>query len=113
MYSRIRREGAAKMDKADFINRLVELRTCEGVSARDMSLSMGQGESYINNIENGSSFPSLTGFFYICEYFRISPKEFFDVEVSAPTKIRELADAAKHLDGEQLDHLIAFIKTIK
>ncbi len=101
------------MDKADFTKRLIELRMNKGVSAREMSLSIGQGESYITSIENGLRSPSLAGFFYICDYFRISPKEFFDFEVLAPTKIRDLADAAKHLNSEQLDHLIAFIKTIK
>ncbi len=101
------------MDKADFAKRLVELRMSKGVSARDMSLSIGQGESYISSIENGLRSPSLAGVFYICDYFGISPMEFFDFETPAPTKVRELADAAKHLNGEQLDHLIAFVKTIK
>ena len=41
------------MDYIDwFPERLVELRNQKGVSARDMSLSLGQSESYINKIEN-------------------------------------------------------------
>ena len=59
------------MEQSDFIKRLVELRVSKGVSARDMSLSMGQSPGYINNIENGVNFPSMTVFFYICEYFGI------------------------------------------
>lgn len=43
------------MEQADFIKRLVELRMNKGVSARDMSLSIGQSSSYINNIETGVS----------------------------------------------------------
>lgn len=35
-----------------FCKRLTELRLEKGVSARDMSLSLGQSESYINHIEN-------------------------------------------------------------
>ena len=35
-----------------FSKRLAELRQEKGVSARDMSLSLGQSESYINKIEN-------------------------------------------------------------
>ncbi len=38
------------------------------VSARDMSLSIGQNAGYINTIESGKAFPSMTVFFYICEY---------------------------------------------
>ena len=58
------------MEKADFIKRLVELRVNKGASARDMSLSIGQSAGYINNIENGINYPSMTVFFYICELCR-------------------------------------------
>lgn len=47
--------------------RIANLRVLKNVSARDMSLSMGQNENYINHIENGKSMPSMQGFFYICE----------------------------------------------
>lgn len=60
-----------------FCKRLTELRLEKGVSARDMSLSLGQSESYINRIENQKMLPSMTVFFYICEYFEISPHDFF------------------------------------
>ena len=35
------------MEKETFIKRLVELRMGKGVSARDMSLSLGQSAGYI------------------------------------------------------------------
>ena len=44
----------------EFPQRLAELRTKKGVSARDMSLSIGQGPGYINNIENGHNLPSMS-----------------------------------------------------
>ena len=59
-------------------NRIAQLRMQNNVSARDMSLSLGQNDSYINRIENKKALPSLQGLFYICEYFSISPQEFFD-----------------------------------
>ncbi len=101
------------MEQKDFIKRLVELRMAKGVSARDMSLSIGQSASYINNIESGMSFPSMTGFFYICEYLGISPSEFFNTSIAAPVKVQELMDAVKDLNNEQLDHLIAIVKGLK
>ena len=52
-------------------NRIAQLRQQKGVSARDMSLSLGQNSSYINQIENRKALPSLQGLFYICEYFDI------------------------------------------
>lgn len=85
----------------------------KGVSARDMSLTLGQSASYINNIENGVNLPSMSTFFYICEYFDISPMEFFDTENSNPTKSKELLEAIKNLSSEQLEHLIAIAKGLK
>lgn len=98
------------LTEKEFSLRLAQLREAKGMSARDMSLSMGQNPGYINNIESGKSMPSLSGFFYICEYLRISPKDFFDVESGDPSKAAELYSAAKKLNSEQLDSLIAIAK---
>lgn len=55
------------MYEEDFPRRLVQLRGLKGVSARDMSLSIGQNPGYINTIENGKAFPTMQSFFYICD----------------------------------------------
>ena len=53
----------------DFIqNRIGHLRMQKRVSAREMSLSIGQNESYINRIENKNALPSMQRFLFICEY---------------------------------------------
>lgn len=101
------------LTEKDFSMRLAQLREVKGVSARDMSLSMGQNPGYINNIESGKSMPSLTGIFYICDYLGITPKEFFDVEVKNPSKASELYSVAKILNNEQLDNLIALAKGLR
>ena len=44
--------------------RVSQLRMQKGVSARDMSLSLGQSESYINKIENKKALPSITCLLY-------------------------------------------------
>lgn len=98
------------MDKEQFIQRLTALRMQKGVSARDMSLSLGQSPGYINNIENGVNYPSMSVFFYICDYFEISPKEFFDTATPNPSKLNELVAAARGLNDAQLDNLIALAK---
>lgn len=61
--------------------RLAKLRVAKGVSARDMSLSLGQNENYINMIENKRNNPSMEVFFNICEFLNITPQEFFDDQV--------------------------------
>lgn len=95
------------------MKRLSQLRMNKGVSARDMSLSIGQSAGYINNIENGVNLPSMAAFFYICDYLGVTPKDFFDVEYTNPSKAQQLLEAAKELDNDQLDHLIALVKGLK
>lgn len=92
-----------------FVERLAALRNQKNVSAREMSLALGQNGSYINRIENKLAFPSMQSFFYICEYLQISPKEFFDVDNPAPGKINQITEEAKKLDDFQLDTVLAVI----
>ncbi len=100
----------------DYVNwfpkRLTELRIQKGVSARDMSLSLGQSESYVNKIENKRAMPSMTGFFYICEYLGISPNEFFNIESIAPQKEKELLNSLDKLTAQQIEHILLIIKDI-
>lgn len=101
------------MEKDEFSRRLSQLRINKGVSARDMSLSIGQSAGYINNIENGVNYPAMQSFFYICDYLGITPMEFFDVENSNPQKTSELLSVLKGLSSDQLEHFIAIAKELK
>lgn len=101
------------MEREEFCNRLTQLRLNKGVSARDMSLSIGQSPNYINAIECGGNYPSMATFFYICEYFGITPCDFFNTEATNPTKVIELCEIAESLSNEQLDILIALVKELK
>jgi len=101
------------MDKEKFIERLVQLRMSKNVSARDMSLSIGQSINYINQIESGKNLPSMTAFFYICEYLGVSPQEFFDTENTIPELTRELLEVSKGLDMETMKYTIGLLKKIK
>lgn len=103
-------KGVEQMDKQAFAERLTALRISAGVSARDMSLSIGQSPSYIHSIENGSSFPSMTCFFYICDYLHITPQEFFAEDVEEPVWLQDVMNAAKRLNREQLQHLTAIMR---
>lgn len=98
------------MQPEEFIARLTQLRIKHGVSARDMSLSLGQNASYINNIENGKALPSMTVFFYICDYFNISPQEFFSYENPNPEKTTQLEYDLHLLTDNQLNIVIDLVK---
>lgn len=92
--------------------RIAQLRTKKGVSARDMSLTLGQSESYINTIENKKSLPSMTVFLYICEYFGITPQEFFDEGNTDPETLKELIENLKRLDEKSLSHIAGLAKEL-
>lgn len=90
--------------------RLAELRTKKGVSARDMSLSIGQNPGYINNIETGKALPSMSAFFFICDFLGITPKEFFDTDSKNPEDLRTLTENLKKLDQNQLQNISSIVK---
>ena len=102
------------MIDTDFISdRIAKLRNKKNISARDMSLSLGQSQSYINNIENKKALPSMQMFLYICDYLGVEPKDFFEEDITDPSKLNEAVEAFKSLSPKQLDLLIALAKEMK
>lgn len=93
--------------------RVAQLRIKHGSTAREMSLALGQNDTYINKIENKKALPSLQGLFYICEYLGITPQEFFDVDNKNPERLREIIREIKTLDDESLGHLLGIIRKMK
>ena len=97
----------------DFLpERLAKLRTQKGVSARDMSLSLGQANNYINNIENKKSLPSMQAFFYICEYLSVTPQEFFDNANAYPEALQVFIAEAKKLDLQSMEYILGIMKKL-
>lgn len=94
----------------EFALRLAQLRNKKGVSARDMSLSIGQNAGYINSIESGKAFPSMAVFFYICEYLQISPRDFFDGDSKNPEKLNEIIANLQKLDDNQLNSISEIVR---
>lgn len=88
------------------------MRLKKGVSARDMSLTLGLTENYINHIENKKSLPSFTSFFYICEYLNVTPQEFFDEGNAHPEKLNEIVADLKRLDENTFSHIAGIVKAI-
>jgi transcriptional regulator with XRE-family HTH domain len=93
-----------------FPERLSKLRAKKGVSARDMSLSLGQSENYINMIENKKAFPSMSQFFNICDYLKITPQEFFESGNDNPEKLNGVIADLKKLDDKTLSHVAEIVK---
>ena len=97
----------------DFVpERLAKLRALKGVSARDMSLSLGQANNYVNNIENKKSLPAMQSFFYICEYLGVTPQEFFDEGNACLQTLQEFMTEAKKLDSKSMEYILGIMKEL-
>ena len=97
----------------DFLpERLAKLRTQKGISARDMFLSPGQANNYINIIENKKALPSMQAFFYICEYLDVTPQEFFDEGNAHPEALQAFIAEAKKLDSQSLEYILGIMKKL-
>ncbi len=89
---------------ADFVrDRITQLRLQKGLSEYKMSYDLGHSRGYINNISSGKSLPSMNEFFAICEYFDITPIEFFNEEVSNPQLMGSIFSDIQKLNDEDLD----------
>ena len=92
--------------------RIKILRKQKGVSARDMSLSIGQNATYINQIEIGRKLPSLQALFYICDYLKITPHQFFEDDNPAPKMLEELIEELKKLDAKTLELITDLVRQL-
>jgi Predicted transcriptional regulators len=95
-----------------FAERLSKLRINKGVSARNMSLSLGQSADYINRIESSKAFPSMQAFFNICEYLEITPSDFFNMELSSPKSVNDMIGSIDKLDEDTRKLLLELIKKL-
>ena len=89
---------------AEFVReRITQLRLQKGVSEYKMSYDLGHSRGYINNISSGKSLPSMLEFFAICDYFDISPVEFFSDSISNPKLLRDTVSGLEQLNADDLE----------
>ena len=92
--------------------RITELRILKGVSEYKMSLDLGHSKSYIQSISSGRALPSLPELFYICDYFGISVRDFFDESIDHPALINDLLRLAGKMKSEDLEMLVLISKRL-
>ncbi len=100
------------MDKKFVQERISRIRNAHGISARKLSLELGQSTEYINQIENGKSLPSLEGLFNFCDYFKISLGEFFDESVNFPIEYAKIIEELNKMDKLAIDSVYELLKLI-
>ena len=97
------------MDYAYIKQRITDLRIEKGVSEYQMSLDLGHSRSYMQNISAGRSKPSIEEFLYICDYFGITPRDFFDEKNQEPILIQKALSGMRSLTDKELVALINLI----
>ena len=98
---------------ANFVReRITQLRIQKDVSEYKMSYDLGHSRGYINNISSGKTLPSMTEFFAICDYFGISPVEFFNINSCNPKLSRTIIEALDLLDEDDLQLTLTNIKRL-
>ena len=99
------------MDYTAYIrNHITELRMKKGISEYQMSLDLGQNRNYIQGISSGKALPSMAQFLNICEYFEITPMQFFDGEMIYPQLVRKAMDGMRELSDSDMLLLLSLIQ---
>lgn len=83
-------------------NRITQLRLRKGVSEYQMGYDLGHSRGYVYNISSGRSLPPMSEFFAICEYFNITPAEFFDEKNLNPELVQKAVTGLKKLNEGDL-----------
>lgn len=89
--------------------RITQLRLRKGVSEYQMSYDLGHSRGYVYNISSGKALPPLKEFFAICDYFEITPQQFFDTSAPNPELIQKAVEGMKQLSEDDLLMLLGII----
>ena len=88
--------------------RITDLRLAKGVSEREMSLALGKGPNFVNQIASGNIMPLLANFFDICEYLEVTPAEFFITPVDSSAVISKISSDLSRFDTASLHEFYNF-----
>ena len=100
------------MDKKYVADRITELRIKKNVSEYQMSLDLGKNKSYIQNISSRRCLPSMGQFYEICQYFNITPYQFFDEGLHNLPLYQKACDLLKQLDEDDMMTIIPLLKRL-
>ncbi|WP_138296617.1 MULTISPECIES: helix-turn-helix transcriptional regulator [unclassified Clostridium] len=90
--------------------RIDELRRKRNISESKLSELIGYNRSYITQITNGSNMPTFAALEAICNFFEITPAQFFDPQYGGEASVefyaKELARLEKEKDRAFIYHLL-------
>ena len=104
--------GGIIMDEKFVRERITQLRLRKGVSEYRMSYDLGHSRGYVHNISSGKALPPMKEFFAICDYFGLTPQQFFDEGTQNPELIQKAIAGMKQLDETDLLMLLGLINRL-
>lgn len=91
------------MDYTQYVReRLTSLRLEKNISEYRLSTEIGKCKTYIQTISSGKSLPSFEAFFDLCDYFEMTPAEFF-TESADSEQLRRIRHKLNSLSCEDLE----------
>ena len=100
------------MDENFIRNRITELRLQKNKSEYQLSYALGHSRGYIYNISSGKALPSMSEFLSICDYFGITPAEFFDERTEISPDIEKAVNLVKKLSNDDLRLLLEIMERL-
>ena len=99
--------------REDFVReRITQLRLKKGVSEYQMSYDLGHSRGYVYNISSGKALPPLKEFLAICDYFEITPQQFFDDTEQNPELVQKAMAGMKQLGEDDMLMLLGIINRL-
>ena len=98
---------------AEFIReRITQLRMKKGISEYQMSYDLGHSRGYVYNISSGKALPPMKEFLSICDYFNITPQQFFDENSDNPDLIQKAIKGMRQLNEKDMLMLLGLINRL-
>ena len=99
------------MDKKFIGERITKLRMQKDISERELSLNLGKAHNYIYSISSGKILPTMESFLDICDYFEITPSDFFDEQIENPPLARNILKELNKLSEKEMSLLLEIMET--
>ena len=90
--------------------RISYFRNQKGISARELSLTIGKCDNYINKLENHNFNISANILLYILSALEVEPEEFFATNYKTFKRDNELYNLIASMPTDKKENLIQFIK---
>lgn len=105
--------GDDRVNESFVRERITQLRLRKGISEYQMSYDLGHSRGYIYNISSGKALPPMKEFLAICDYFEITPQQFFDTSSQNPELLQKALEGMRQLSESDMLMLLGLINRLR